>query len=164
VPASRRAQLTGVMSIVALAFALAVTAAPAAAATTYGAKAGEWSKRFTFNGCQMRVKWGIENGSGVARARFYTRALAHCRSAADSGAGPGWMGALAGESSGIPLVYPGKRSAGTRKDACGTFTEWKATAPQVTGLQLNLVNNGRLVNPYFRIEASGRPLPHAVRC
>jgi len=144
--------------------ALAFGAVPASAFSTYGVTSGAWSKRFTFNGCEMRVRWGVESATGVARARFYTRHLARCSAAAREGAGPGWMGALAGESSGFAMEIPGRRSSGTHTDACGRYVEWKASAPTVTGLQLNLVHSGRLQNPFFRIESHGSTLPHATRC
>ena len=95
------------------------------------------------------MRWGTEIGTGVARARFYTRTLSRCAAAARAGAGPGWMGALAGEASGFPVVYPAKMGSGTHTDACGRYVECKATAPQATGLQLNLINSGRLKDPFF---------------
>jgi hypothetical protein len=46
--------------------ALAFGAVPASAFSTYGVASGAWSKRFTFNGCEMRVRWGVESATGVA--------------------------------------------------------------------------------------------------
>jgi hypothetical protein len=149
------------LALLTLALALA---APAGASTTYGVRAGTWSKHFSFNGCQMRVKWGVEGATGVARVRFYTRSLARCRSAARAGAGPGWMGAASDGYGAIAVVMPGTRQPGAHKDACGSYVEWKASLAKISGLQVNLVNSGHLKNPYFRVASGGRALPHAHAC
>jgi hypothetical protein len=144
---------------------LAATAAtPASAATVYGVASGAWSHRFTFNGCELRVKWGPEAATGAARARFYTRTLHRCAAANKPSGGPEWMGALASTGSSLPIVMPGKRLSGVDKDACGAYVEWKATLPGLTGLQIELENSGPLKSPFFRVQAHGKPLPHAHSC
>jgi hypothetical protein len=142
----------------------ATAAAPASASTTYGVASGAWSERFTFNGCQLRVKWGTEAGTGVARARFYTRYLSRCRAASEPSGGSQWMGALDSVGSALPIVMPGRRLSGVNHDACGAYVEWKATLPGLTGLEIDLENSGRLKSPFFRVEAHGRPLPSPHSC
>jgi hypothetical protein len=158
---TRTRMMVSALTMAVLALALA---APAGASTTYGVKAGTWSKRFIYNGCEMRVKWGAEGATGVARARFYSRSLRRCSAAARGGAGPGWMGAVSDTYGDIPVVMPGKREPGAHKDACGAYVEWKASLAKISGLEIDLVNAGHLLNPFFRVAARGRALPNAHAC